>query len=90
MESYIKIDSRIVFMNREISYRDPKRFLYQAANMFISAVKLDILTCGCGTDWPPEPASSSHSKNCSFGISALVSFFSLRAYPYISRFIRSC
>ena len=31
-------------MNGEISYRDQNHFLYQAVNMFISAVKLDILT----------------------------------------------
>ena len=31
-------------MKEEISYRDQNRCLYQAVNMFISAVKLGILT----------------------------------------------
>ena len=42
-------------------------FLYQVLNMFISAVKLGILTWGwMETDSLLEPASSGQSKNCSF------------------------
>ena len=43
-------------MKEEISYRDQNRCLYQAVNMFISAVKLDILTWGSmGIDSLLEP-----------------------------------
>ena len=43
-------------MKGEISYRDQNRFLYQAVNMFISAVKLGILTWGSmGIDSLLEP-----------------------------------
>jgi len=35
-----------VVMNVEISFRDQNSSLYQAVNIFISAVKLDILTWG--------------------------------------------
>ena len=51
-------------IKEEITYRRTK---YQAINMFISAVKLGILTWGwMETDSSLEPASSGHSKNCSF------------------------
>ena len=61
------------------SFRDQNSLLYQAVNMFISAVKSGILTWGgMGIDSLLEPASSGHSKNCCFGTSALPSFFSLR------------
>ena len=52
----------------EISYRDYiKQFIQHGVNMFISAVKLGILTWGSiGIDSPFEPASSGHSKNCIF------------------------
>ena len=54
-------------MKGEISYRDLNRFLYQAVNMFISAVKLGILTWGSiWIDSLLEPASSGQSRNCSF------------------------
>ena len=43
-------------MKGEISCRDQNRFLYQAVNMFISAVKLGILTWGSmGIDSLLEP-----------------------------------
>lgn len=42
-----------VVMNLEISYRDQNCVLFQAVNIFISAVKLDILIwSSMGIDWP--------------------------------------
>ena len=43
-----------------------KLFLFQAVNMFISAVKLVVSTWrSVGIDSLLEPASSGHSRNCS-------------------------
>lgn len=51
---------------REISYREQNHFLHQAANIFISAVKLSFLMWGSmGIGSLLEPASTSHSRNCS-------------------------
>ncbi len=45
---------------------DQNHFLYQAVNMFFSAVKLGILTWGVyGTDSLLQPASSGQSMNYS-------------------------
>ena len=56
-------------MNGEISYRDQNHFLYQAVNMFISAVKLDILTWRLTRFWSqPQVAIGGTAV---FGISAL-------------------
>ena len=45
-----------VVMKGEISFTDQNRCLYQTVNMFISAVKLDILTWGSvGIDSLLEP-----------------------------------
>ena len=42
-------------------FHDPKCCLFQFVNMFISAIKLDILTWrSLGTDSLLEPASSGH------------------------------
>ena len=50
----------------EISYRG-QTILYHTVNMFISAEKLGILTwTGMEFDSLLEPASSGHSRNCSF------------------------
>ena len=53
-----------VVMKGEISFRDQICCLYQAVNMLISAVKLDILTGGSMEI--DSPASCGHSRNCSF------------------------
>ncbi len=46
---------------------DQNHVLYQAVNIFFSAVKLGILTWEVyGTDILLEPASSGQSMNCSF------------------------
>lgn len=48
-------------MDEEINYRDQNSFLYEAVNMFISVVKLGILTWGSmGVDSLLELASSGH------------------------------
>ena len=61
----------------EISSRDQKHFLYQPVNMFISAVKLGILTCGSmETESVLEPASSGHWINCSFCALLCIGFMS--------------
>ena len=69
-------------MEGDIRYR-PKPFLYQAVNMFVSAVKLGILTWGSMRIYLLlEPASRGHSRNCSFwhfriGIAAWKSYVDL-------------
>ena len=63
---YKTIAPGTVVIKEDIIYRDQKRFLNQAANMFIFAV-LGILTWGwMEIDSVLEPPSSGHSKNCSF------------------------
>ena len=54
------------FMNSEIIYTDQNIYLHQAVNMFMSAVKFNILTWGSmGIDSLLQPAPSGHSRNCS-------------------------
>ena len=63
------------WMEVEICYRDQNRFLYQAVNMFISAVKLGILTWwSMGIDSLLEPHVVIQGTAV-FGTSALTSFF---------------
>ncbi len=65
--SYKKIHPLTVVTKGKISYIDQNHFLYQAVNIFFSAVKLGILTWGVyGIDSLLEPASSGQSMNCSF------------------------
>jgi len=54
-------------MQGEISYIGQNPLLYQGVNMFISAVKLGILTWeSMGMESFLEPASRGHLKNCNF------------------------
>ncbi len=65
--SYKKITPLTVVTKGKISYIDQNHFLYQAVNIFFSAVKLGILTWEVyGTDSLLEPASSGQSMNYSF------------------------
>ncbi len=55
-----------VVIKGKISYIDQKHFLYQAVNLFFSAVKLGILTWGVHGTLAFAAASSGQSTNCSF------------------------
>jgi len=62
-----KLTPRAVVTKGEISYRDRTLFFVPGYNVFISAVKLGILTWGfMGIVLFLEPASSGHLCNCSF------------------------
>ena len=70
--------SYTVVIKGEISYRDQHCSLYQAVNMFISAVKLDILTWGSmEIDSLLEPQVVVQGTAV-FGTSSLASFYSPR------------
>ena len=74
--SYKKIHPRTVVMKGEVSYKDQNHFLYQTVNMFISAVKLVILTWGSmEIDLLFEPQVAIQET---FGTFPLASFFSPR------------
>ena len=67
-------------MKEEISFRDQNRCLYQTVNMFISAVKLDILTWGSmGIDSLLEPQVVVQGTAV-YDTSALASFYSPRGF----------
>ena len=69
-------------MKGEISHRDQNYFLYQAVNMFISAVKLGVLTWGSmGNDSLLKPASSGHSRNCNPEGCRVVKMFTNWLFP---------
>ncbi len=63
----MKLTSHTVVKNKKMSYRDQHRSLYQDLNLFITAVKLDILIWGfMKIDPLSEQASCGHLGNCNF------------------------
>lgn len=61
MKEFLKKNLCMVPLKGETIHTGQNCFLWQAENMFISALKVDILTWeSMGMDSPVEPASSGH------------------------------